>query len=1176
MGSRCVMVSLGGSVRSVLGIGALAVLGACRGGPVDGTTASTSEELSASSRPSPPSPTPNPTPTLEQFVLYAEHSVSLGDGDEVRSGDVGVRMTAPAAFGDQLLLGRHVETTRQQLLYSPTVYVGDDARVGLLQARMVDNHGGFYAGQASFPATTMPLLPHAPPPMPGDVPVTVRKHACAQLSPGAYAALSVDGTLFLVPGDYTFASVTLGKHARIVALPSPPSPPSSVAAAGGPARVAVHVAATMVLGEGAKIEARDFDDRRCEDDDDVDRRGASRRPLGCGPGAPSLPVFEVAGRDRPAIQGVPARPAVFIGRESAVTAVLVAARGTISAGDEVSLRGAFGAFDVSIGRRARLELDTGIPSTVSPQHGSQQLSNYATNFDAPVIAPVPADAVLHVSMGLPLRDLTGLRSYIKRTSDPRDPSYRSHLSVAQFAAAYGPSQGDYDAVASWATANGLTIGSRYENRLLLDVGGPVEALERALFVSFNLAERPDGSTFYTIDRQPSVALTPALLRISGTDTLVLGHPTSGSGTSGRYRGTDFRNAYATSHLADFACAGGSGSGQTVGLFQLDVYDPNDIQSYATAAGLPPIDVTSVAEVTVGGGYLSAGSSSFSGRREVAGDIELVASMAPGAKQVVFQAPLDGGTSSTNGALNQMATYQPLINQLSSSWFFGVDENTQQIVYAMAAQGQSFFQSSGDIGTVLEQKNLRYVDGLAVTGGTNLVMGSGGSTYTSESAWSCSGGGGLGGGGFFQVDSIGLPDFQVDLDVSSNGGSKSFRNLPDVSMVAGPVDIFVDGRFTGGTGTSAAAPLWAGFLALANEQNALNHRGAAGFVNPALYAIGKTPDLYAETFNDITDGDNACGRPSGLESHAVPGFDLVTGWGTPKCELLYTLSSQNPLEPETRFSVVELVIATGDDDLRDDSEATVSLTLPGPDLSAPLKLSGVGGWGPGTVHQVLLTLPTPLTQAELDGRGPLVVTLVQHGSPPETDDNWDITAVTARFVRPARPELCMMDLVANSRLTGSVGSATFPSLGAGSGCIQTPGVPNAPPNQIEFILSTGDDDARNNTEIKANLFASPAAGAPFQTFVLKAEGDGGFGSHTAFHKVFDGLDSSQSIDHVTIEIVEHNGAFETDDNWDLEAINVATFNGDGPITCVAETRGTPAARLTGSNRSAPFSGGCPNR
>jgi len=74
------------------------------------------------------------------------------------------------------------------------------------------------------------------------------------------------------------------------------------------------------------------------------------------------------------------------------------------------------------------------------------------------------------------------------------------------------------------------------------------------------------------------------------------------------------------------------------------------------------------------------------------------------------------------------------------------------------------------------------------------------------------------------------------------------------------------------GTSFAAPLWAGYIALANQQAVGDGSPTLGFINPAIYSIGVSSS-YGTDFHDVTSGT------SGSYS-AVTGYDLVTGWGSP--------------------------------------------------------------------------------------------------------------------------------------------------------------------------------------------------------------------------------------------------------------------------------------------------------
>jgi subtilase family serine protease len=122
-------------------------------------------------------------------------------------------------------------------------------------------------------------------------------------------------------------------------------------------------------------------------------------------------------------------------------------------------------------------------------------------------------------------------------------------------------------------------------------------------------------------------------------------------------------------------------------------------------------------------------------------------------------------------------------------------------------------------------------------------------------------------------------------MSANGGSTTMRNMPDVAMVADMVvvytaegDINDSTEWQGYSGTSVAAPLWAGFTALANQQAALESAPSVGFPNPSIYWTGAGLG-YTECFHDITSGNNF-NSTSPTEFSATTGYDLCTGWGTP--------------------------------------------------------------------------------------------------------------------------------------------------------------------------------------------------------------------------------------------------------------------------------------------------------
>src|SRR3954447_10361322 len=151
-----------------------------------------------------------------------------------------------------------------------------------------------------------------------------------------------------------------------------------------------------------------------------------------------------------------------------------------------------------------------------------------------------------------------------------------------------------------------------------------------------------------------------------------------------------------------------------------------------------------------------------------------------------------------------------------------------------------------------------------------------------------------------TDKIAIPFWQQIPAVTNNksGASSTLRNGPDVAANAG-FSFYVCANNTSCTaneigGTSFAAPMWAAYVALANEQAATKGAAPAGFINPTIYAQNVTSS-YATNFHDIKAGI------SGKYS-AVTGYDLVTGWGSPTPALIGALVGQSTGVPSSSFTL----------------------------------------------------------------------------------------------------------------------------------------------------------------------------------------------------------------------------------------------------------------------------------
>jgi uncharacterized repeat protein (TIGR01451 family) len=161
------------------------------------------------------------------------------------------------------------------------------------------------------------------------------------------------------------------------------------------------------------------------------------------------------------------------------------------------------------------------------------------------------------------------------------------------------------------------------------------------------------------------------------------------------------------------------------------------------------------------------------------------------------------------------------------------------------------------------------------------MNGAGASYASETVWNwgirygIDGEGSSGGISSFYP----IPSWQAGINMTACQGSTTFRNTPDVALTADDILTIADGgvEYLSG-GTSCAAPLWAGFIALVNQQGLSTGHPPVGFINPALYSIAQTAN-YTNCFHDTTTGNNTWSQSPNL-FYATNGYDLCTGLGTP--------------------------------------------------------------------------------------------------------------------------------------------------------------------------------------------------------------------------------------------------------------------------------------------------------
>ena len=482
---------------------------------------------------------------------------------------------------------------------------------------------------------------------------------------------------------------------------------------------------------------------------------------------------------------------------------------------------------------------------------------------------------------------------------------RRRLTTGEFAERYGASPGDVEQVVHFVTRHGLTVVETHPARRTLAVRGTVEQLEQAFAVSLGRFEhdvpRGDHDTPHTEvyrGREGPIhvpsELVEIIIGVFGLDN----------------RNITKRNAADPPNTTNitvpqmtglYRFPAKSAAGQTIAIFSGRGYRHADIvQYYATLpAGFV---VPAITDVSVDA------SNNGTADTETTQDICIAATAAPGAAiAVYFTANSQAGWVDLISRVVHPSAGDPVCSVLSSSFYVSDGDDAATLtaesisaswVTALsmafqdaAIQNVTMCIASGDTGTQSKR-----TDGKAhvqYPGSDPWVLSVGGTTVGNivgssfdEYVWN-DGSGATGGG---VSDRFGKPAYQLGADVpaSMNDGHIG-RGVPDVaanaSTASGYPMIAGGGTFTG-SGTSASAPLWAGFIAVLNAALGAN----VGFVNPALYAAGTT------AFRDIVSEPGATDNArNGVAGYPVAiGWDACTGWGSPDGLRLHAALAHQPI------------------------------------------------------------------------------------------------------------------------------------------------------------------------------------------------------------------------------------------------------------------------------------------
>jgi kumamolisin len=456
--------------------------------------------------------------------------------------------------------------------------------------------------------------------------------------------------------------------------------------------------------------------------------------------------------------------------------------------------------------------------------------------------------------------------------------------------AYGIPRDVRAKLVDWLTADGLSVAD--QSPLIIWLEGTFAAAAQTFGLQFVFRQEGD-LRLYRPTQEPSVPdwAAPWIAGIVGLENVIrlsprLRKPTRADDLANDGQGffpSDLQTAYQFPSQFD-------GTGQTIGLLEFsNGYNPADIQGFWSAMG---IAAPTVVFVSVDGTPNDGGVSSVD--MECTLDLEWAGAMAPGSTLVVYEA--SAGTSDQSFGLSVLkalnaaahdATHHPSVLSISygdaEDRFPAAELCAWDSVMAEAGLlGITPFVASGDEGAYGIRgpgRPVRHVDAPAscphavAVGGTTLILNPNGSIQ-SETGWTDTNDNGASGGGISQVFAV--PSYQSGLTLPIPKGSKPGRGVPDVSANANPdtgYAIMFQGVMTVVGGTSAASPLWASLWARLNQARAEAHQTAMGASHKALYDLGPT-----SAFRDITRGNNNYDGVVGYE--CTPGWDAVTGWGSP--------------------------------------------------------------------------------------------------------------------------------------------------------------------------------------------------------------------------------------------------------------------------------------------------------
>ncbi len=461
------------------------------------------------------------------------------------------------------------------------------------------------------------------------------------------------------------------------------------------------------------------------------------------------------------------------------------------------------------------------------------------------------------------------------------------ISHEEFNRQYAADPADFETLRSFAHLQGLSVDETASSlsRRTLVLRGPASRMEQAFGVTLRTYHHPEhGQQFHSFSGTISVPSehAPLIEAVLGLDTrpIAKSHlrrlPGEAKGDGRIIRANAAGSSYSPIQVAELYGfpTNLTGAGQTIGILELGGgYETSDITTYFQGLGLTS---PTVVAVSVDGATNVPGGDPSGADGEVALDIQVAGAVAPGARIAVYFTPntdqgfIDAITTAVHDTTNKPSVLSISWGGPESGWSAASRTALDNACQSAGALGVTITVASGDSGSS-DGSTGNNVDfpasspNVLACGGTRL-SGSG-TTISSEIVWNDQPSGGATGGGVSTV--FPLPSWQANANVPKPADAGGGRGVPDVAGDASPesgYNVLVDGQQEVVGGTSAVAPLWAGLLALINQNRVQAGNATAGFINPTLYGA-------PTVLRDITSGSNGT-------YNAGPGWDPCTGLGSP--------------------------------------------------------------------------------------------------------------------------------------------------------------------------------------------------------------------------------------------------------------------------------------------------------